>query len=174
MLWLNEHKRAWRVAVLGLLVAAILGPWGFDRIWVPAERQCQAPFIRMEGDFCGMPLSGAWLLLAAGSEFIGLFTGVTVFADLVRAYRVILFALLSVLPFFSTLLLILAGDRRRRQVFNITAWGLATGIGLLVGMSYYPRLYWVLWGIWLYIGLAASVLILEVLTLAAGKRPSQR
>jgi len=40
-------------------------------------------------------------------------------------------------------------------------------------MSSHPKLFWVLWGIWLYIGLAASALILEVLTLAAGRRPSQ-
>ncbi|GAG34347.1 unnamed protein product, partial [marine sediment metagenome] len=37
----------------------------------------------------------------------------------------------------------------------------------------YPRLFWVLWGSSLYIGLAASALILEVLTLAGGRRPSQ-
>jgi hypothetical protein len=177
MLWLSEHKRVWRLAVLGLLVVAILGPWTLDPIWVPAERQCHAPFIRMEGDFCGMPLSGAWLLWALVSEFISLVislvTGAPVLTNWGRAFLFLLFALLSVLPFFSTLLLILAGDRLRRQVFNVAAWSLAAGIGLLMGMSSYPRLYWALWGIWLYIGLAAGALILEILTLAAGRKPSQ-
>jgi len=78
-----------------------------------------------------------------------------------------------VLPFFSTLLLIVRGDRRRRQVFNVAAWGFAAGMGLLIGMFSYPKLFWMLWGIWLYIGLAVSALILEVLTLAAGRRPRQ-
>ena len=34
MMWMNEHKRVWRVAVLGLLLVAILGPWAFARIMV--------------------------------------------------------------------------------------------------------------------------------------------
>jgi hypothetical protein len=95
------------------------------------------------------------------------------FVEWADVFRVSLLLFLLVLPFFSTLLLILRGDRRRRQIFNIVAWGLAAGIALLMGMSSYPRLFWVLWGSWLYIGLAASALILEVLTLAGGRRPSQ-
>jgi len=144
---------------------------------VPAEFPCSAPFIRLEGDFCGTPLSGIWILWAIVSEFIsmvvGLVTGATVLTDLGRAFRLARFPLLLVLPFFSTLLLILAGDRRRQQVFNVAAWGLAAGVGLLIGMASYPKLFWVLWGIWLYIGLAASALILEVLTLVVGRRLNQ-
>jgi hypothetical protein len=59
-------------------------------------------------------------------------------------------------------------------MFHLAAWGLASGIGLLIGISSYPKLFWVLWGVWLYIGLAASALILEVLVLVAGRSPSQR
>ena len=76
---------------------------------------------------------------------------------------------LLVLPFFSTLLLILRRDYRHRQVFNIVAWGLAVGIGLLFGVTNYPKLFWVLWGIWLYIGLAIGALVLEGLTLKTQK-----
>jgi hypothetical protein len=59
-------------------------------------------------------------------------------------------------------------------MFHLAAWGLAFAIGLLIGISRFPKLFWVLWGIWLYTGLAASALILEVLVLAAGRSPSQR
>jgi len=175
--WINEHKTAWRVAVLIVLLVAMMGPWTFDLIHVPAEFPCSAPFIRLEGDFCGTPLSGIWILWAIVSEFInmvvGLVTGAMGFIEWARLFLVSLFLFLLVLPFFSTLLSILRRDRRRRQVFNVVAWGLAAGIGLLIGLSRYPKLYWALWGIWLYIGLAAGALILEVLALVAGRRPSQ-
>ena len=35
MLWLQEHKTVWRVAILALLLVAIMGPWIFDKINVP-------------------------------------------------------------------------------------------------------------------------------------------
>lgn len=76
-----------------------------------------------------------------------------------------LLASLFALPFLSTLLLILRGDRRPRQVFNVLAWGLAAGIGLLIGLFNYPRLFWALWGTWLYVGLAAAVVAVELLAI---------
>jgi len=48
------------------------------------------------------------------------------------------------------------------QIFTIIAWVLAIGYGLLLGLNSYPKLFWVVWGIWLYIGLAISALILEI------------
>jgi hypothetical protein len=164
--------------VLIVLVVAVTGPWTFDRIHVPAEYPCS---FRLEGDFCGVPMPGIRLIGWVVGGFVytsaGLVTGAMGFAESARLFLVSLFlfllVFLLVLPFFSTLLSILRRDRRRRQVFNVVAWGLAVGIGLLIGLSSYPKLYWALWGIWLYIGLAASALILEVLALVAGRRPSQ-
>ncbi len=177
MLWINEHKNVWRVAILVMVLVAFLGPWTFDLIWVPSEYSCSAPFIRLDNDFCGKPLPGIWFFRWMVIGFVyasaGLVTGAMVFIEWVRLFLFSLFLFLLVLPFFSTLLLILRGDRRRRQVINIAAWSLAAGIGLLIGMSSHPKLFWVLWGIWLYIGLAASALILQVLMLAAERRPSQ-
>ena len=148
MLWINEHKNVWRVAVLVLLLVAIMGPWGFgDLINVPSEFPCSTPYIRLEGDFCARPLRG-----------------ITAFSYMAGAF---IFPL--VLPFFSTLLLILRGDHPARQLANIVALGLAAGIGLLIG----PRLFWMSWGIWLYVGTAACALILEVLALTAGNRARQ-
>lgn len=116
------------------------------------------------------------MLLAIASEFIrrvaGLITGEVVLADLLVGTRLFLGTLFLVLPCMSTLLLILVDNRRPRQMFNVAVWGLALSICLLVGLSAYPSLYWELWGIWLYIGLAASVLVLEVLMLAAEKKPA--
>ena len=181
MSWIDEHKKVWRAAVLVLLLVAIAGPWTFEVIWVPSEppfSPCSAPYIRLDEDFCGTPMSGKWLLgwmvsgFASGTS--GLVTGANDFSEWVRMVLVGLLLFLLVLPFFGTLLLILRRVRRHRQVFNIVAWGLAVGIGPLIGLSSYPRLFWVLWGTWLYVGLASSALILEVLTLAAGRRSSQQ
>ena len=175
MSWINEHKLVWRVAILALVPVAIVGPWTLDRINVPSEYPCSPPTIRLEGDFCGTPLSGTWIfrwmiygLIYASA---GLVTGATVPGEWARMFFTSLLFSLLVLPFFSTLLLILRGDRRRRQLFNAAAWGLAAGMGLVIGLSSYPRLFWVLWGNWLYVGLAAGALILEAGTLAPRERP---
>ena len=169
MAWIAQHKTVWRVAILGVALVALMGPWIFDLTTVPSEYTCSAPHVRLDNDFCGLPLPGTWLLQFLPIWFISV-SGRLVAGDgnavqQARESLTGLIPLLLVLPFFSTLLLILRGDRRRRQVFNVVAWGLAAGIGLLIGVSRYPRLYWALWGVWLYIALAASALILEVLTL---------
>lgn len=149
MSWLSEHKRGWRLVILGLLLIAIVGPWTFDLINVPSEYSCSAPFIRLKGDYCGTPLSGMWILLTP------------------------LGALVLFLPFFSTLLLILSGNRRRQQILHLVVWGLATVSSLwwlLLSPAEWPLSR--LWGLWLYIGLAPSMLILEVV-LAVRRRSSQ-
>jgi len=177
MSWIDEHKRVWRVAILVAVLAAVMGPWTFDRIYVPSEYTCSAPHVRLDDKFCGTPLPGTWLFcfmaLGAIHASARLVTGPGDIGECVRGSLIGLVLLLLALPFFSSLLLILRGDRRRRQVYNAAAWGLAGGIGLLIGVSRYPRLYWTSWGVWLYIALAASALILEVLTLALGRTPAR-
>ena len=179
--WINEHKNVGRVAVLVVALVAIMGPWTFtDLLHVPSEYSCSVPFIRFDDDFCGTPLPGIGILLGLVTQFIyasaGLVTGAMGLVEWAGWALFSLFPFLLVLPFFSTLLLILRGDRRGRQVFNVAAWGLAAGTGLtgkLIGFFRYTKPLWLSWGIWLYIGLAASALILEVLTLAAGRRPNR-
>jgi hypothetical protein len=174
--WLNDRKRIWRVIALAVLLLAILGPWAFDRINVPAEFPCSRPHIRLEGDFCGLPLSGLWNLAAIALHFIGaivgLITGGNVFIDWRLMLAYLLGAFLLLLPGYSTLLLIRAGERRSRQIFNAAAWGLALGVSLLY-VSVYPYMHPALWGIWLYIGVAASSVMVEALILTAGRRLSR-
>ena len=177
MSWINEHKNGWRAALLVVVLVAIMGPWTFDQILVPSEYSCSAPNIRLDDDFCGTTLPGTywlyWMVIGFVYASAGLVTGAMGFVEWADVFRVSLLLSPLVLPFFSTLILILRGDRRRWQIFNIVAWGMAAGIALWIGMSSYPRLFWVLWGSWLYIGVATSALILEVLTLAGRRRRSQ-
>jgi len=65
--------------------------------------------------------------------------------------------------------MILGRHRRRRQVFHILVLGLAAGFALFMGTAVVSRLWWMLWGLWLYIGVTASALVLEVLTFNSEK-----
>ena len=177
MSWLNEHKRAWRVVMLGLLFVALVGPWAFDLVNVPAEYACSAPYIRLKGDYCGEPVSGMGILPALVGELInmvmGLVTGAPAITDLGWGFLVILSALLLFLPVLTTLLLILPRNRPGRQGIQWVVWGLAA-VSSLVWLSFSPA-EWLpgpLWGRWLYIGLASSMLIVEGV-LAVRRGPSR-
>ena len=144
MLSLAENKRLWRGLLLGLLLVALMGPWVFDLIHVPAEYPCSAPFIRLEGDYCGVPLTGPWILMALG----GLLT----------------------LPLISTATLLLRGDRRGLVVFHLVALILPLGALVLMGWFSDPRFSRILWGPWLYAAAAAGGLLLELARLALDRR----
>jgi len=173
-----QRERIWRLFVIGLLLLAILGPWAFDPIFVPAEYPCKTPFIRLEGDLCGTPMSGSYMLREIVSEFIvrmgGILRGALPPIDSGRDYIFTLFlgAFLIVLPLLSNLVLVLAGNRRPWQFFNVVACGLALGLALLVGFVAYSKPYWELWGAWLYIGVAITAVLVEVLILNGTLRPS--
>jgi hypothetical protein len=179
MLRIRDHKVIWRLVILVLLLAALMGPWFFDLINVPSEYVCSTPNIRLEGDFCGVPQSGLYILFAMMTapicNVVGLITGTIVLphiTDVLKNLLLIVGVLLLLSPFFSTLLMILRGDRPRLRLIHLAALVFAAGISLLYGLNNNPRLYWVLWGIWVYVGLAISALILELLVLVAGRRLS--
>jgi hypothetical protein len=180
MLRIRDHKAIWRLVILVLLLAALMGPWFFDRINVPSEYVCSAPNIRLEGDFCGVPASGLYILFAMVtapiSNVVGLITGTMGLPhinDVLQNLLLTMGALLLLSPFFSTPLMFLRGDRPRLRLIHLAALILAAGIGLLYGLNNHPRYYWVLWGSWVYAGIAISTLILELPVLVAGRRPSQ-
>jgi hypothetical protein len=65
-------------------------------------------------------------------------------------------------PFFSTLTSMFGNERLRRRS-QLAPWGLAFGLaGLLLVGSFGSVLRASLWGMWLYAGLAASVLTAEL------------
>jgi hypothetical protein len=170
MPWVKERKTVWRVVILVGVLLTLAGPWTFDVTWVPPEYSCSAPHVRLDNKYCGVPQSGArflrFLVLGTIHATGRLVAGPGDFAQRARESLVGLILLLLVLPVFCTLLLVLIGDHRCWQVFNSLAWGLAACFSLLMGVLTHPRLFWVLWGLWLYIALATIALILEVLTLA--------
>lgn len=179
MAWLNRRMNDLRVIELVLLLVAIMGPWWFDVINVPAQYVCSNPFVRLEGDFCGGPVPGSWMPLTATSGFVPmvmeLLSGTMVFADRIRDIFISLLFLLPVLPFISSLLMILGRHHRRRKVFHIIVLGLAVCFSLFMGANLmstarFSRVWWMLWGLWLYIGVTVSALALELLTFNSEKQ----
>ena len=176
MLWIDKHPRVWRAGALVLLLIALVGPWSFDLLNVPSEYTCSPPSVRLYGDFCGMPLSGIDMLTMMVEALLAFVQTGADFPVSTRDFCPLLFlcaVVLSVfvLPFFNTLLLIVRGTSRRRGIFSVVVWSLAAGISLLIG-TLRPRLFWALWGVWLYAELAVSALVLEGLTLTARGAPS--
>jgi hypothetical protein len=159
-----------RVIFLALLSLALIGPWMFDRINVPAEYTCYPPNVRLYGDFCGVPLSGIQLLYLFFSGLIfaskGLVGGSVGFTDWLRQIAFSLPGFLILLPIFSTLNIVMSRAQLGQQIFNLVAWVFALGVCLVISLSGYPRLFWALWGVWLYIGLAAGQVILGIMDLS--------
>jgi len=175
-----KNEDFWRKLVLALFILSMLGPWAFDLLNVPAQYPCGWPTVRLEGDFCGYPMSGIGALLWATGGFFYIIN------DLIKgniAARIpelitLIFTWLVILPFFSTLLLIWNKNSRRLQTINLIAWGLAgipalvmfilqTNRDQLVHFSYY------LWGLWLYILVAIGTVIFEILVSRSNIEPSR-
>lgn len=124
--------------MLALLIVSLLGPWMYDVIHVPAEYTCDNPFVRLEGDFCGLPLSGI--------KFFTWFAG----------------GFFHIIPFFTTLPLIWKKETPRLRTINLVAWILALIPTLTIFIFQIKDQAFRLWGLWLYILVAISALTVEM------------
>ena len=176
------YRNVGRVVVLIFLLVAIMGPWTYSSDGVPPAEWCRDPNILLENERCVRLVSGAevlrWVLgwfLRASVELVTRPMGLAVRPrEFLGLFLFVMLQFLLLQPFFSTLLLILGGYRRRRWVFHVTAWGLAAVCtGLLLVVSRSSGLLSELWGIWLYFGLAAAALTLELLAQVAGAAPAR-
>lgn len=168
MAWISDNKQIWRITIFVLMLLATLGPWTFDRVYVPASEPCQNS-LRLEGNFCGIPLAGIrmlpWLLSSTLFSSFRFFSGELSFF---QAGREVLFGfifILLILPAFSTLLLSVTGGKRSRRWFHIGVLCLAIALGLLFITSSIAQPNLALWGLWLYIILLFCALFLELLCL---------
>ena len=138
----SKLKTVGRVAALLFLLVALLGPWFVDS-HPSTEERCRPPLIWLGDGRC------------AGLEtFLGsvknTFTGQASLG---------MFSLLPLLPFLSTLLLLLLGERRWLWVLHLTAWGLTALYALFfffVGNTYS-------WGDGLAAVVASATLVAEIL-----------
>lgn len=174
MAWFHTNARYWRIAFLLLFVLAISGPWWFDPLHVPAPFTCSEPNVRLDEDFCGLPLSITWFY----SNFVGelgylrtsLATNAITLGDATRTLLFIAWISLPLLPLLTTVLVILRGDCRCGYLLHQVGLGLVAVLVGLIGLLGFSEASWILWGLWLYIALALSMLLLEILVLRQNRR----
>ena len=169
---ITKNKVGWRWFVLVLFVISMLGPWAFDLLSVPAQYPCEKPSVRLSGDFCGYPLSGFEAFTMA---FGGLFYMVNELIKgnitaLISGFLMLIYPGIIILPVFSILLLQWKKNSRRLQTINLVIWGLAclttvTMFVLHASREQVVHSFYLLWGIWLYILIAISEIVFEILVL---------
>ena len=144
----GELKTIGRIASLVLLLATMFGPWFIDSHPATAET-CLPPLVWQGNGLCACLVSFiATISLAVKPEHHALWV----------------LCLLPMLPFLSTLLLLVGGERRRLWVFHVTAWGLAAVYSLFLFVAYWyrnPAL--ILWGAGLGGVVAVAMLVGEIL-----------
>jgi len=175
MKWVRDNRVFIRMTTLILLILSLTGPWLYDVIMVPAEYPCGKPTVRLEGDFCGYPMPGFQVFsgFVGGFFYIifqlfaGTFTGR--FRELLAGL-----SLLPLIPFVTTILLLWKRETPRLRTINLIAWGLGCIIPLVILIAEWSVQTVRLWGLWLYIGLAISAIIFEILIRKAeGKRTNE-
>jgi hypothetical protein len=176
MLWFKEYKRNWRVTFLIMQIIAMIGPWFFDRIWVPQPYICSSPNVRLDDVFCGVPISITWLLAGVPSQFTYLVNALIAGSTSNYAateWLFILFSIFLTFPFLSTPVLILWQEQPYWSAIHRVALGLAAGTGLLIGILDFSVASWMLWGVWLYICLTICMWGLEVSIFKIHKKRGQ-
>jgi hypothetical protein len=176
---ISKHKRDIRLVIWFLLLLSIFGPWVFDGIYLPPGDPCA---VRLSNGTCGLPMPGTYVLFAVFGLFltsvVDLVKGTRVTEyDVVRGFFNSLLFIPLVLPFISTLLMVMRRDHRSRLWFHLIACSAAfiaaIIVGSMIGIFAQSDWLWRLWGIWLYLALSASALILEIIVLAANSRHRQ-
>ena len=178
MEWIDKHRNMGRVPVLVLLLLAIAGPWFFTLDGVPPPEWCRGPFFLLSNGLCAGSVSAAEILAFIGGGILAmgasLVTGAVAVYDIAAELpRILLIAMLLfvlVLPILSTLLLVAGKDSRPVRVFYLITWGIAAVLSLLPVVFDATLRSDRFWGIWLYLGLAVGVLVLEILLFAVKSR----
>lgn len=157
------QPRVLRPAAVTCVLLALVGPWAYDRINVPAEFACQAPYVRLGGDYCGLPLSGVWLLTGLGQELASFAERVAVgelrFDDLGRALLYLWALMMMLLPILGLIWRPQSRHVGWRWVRVVmTGLAVATTIFFLSNTATMELLR--LWGVWLYAG-AVFLLVLD-------------
>lgn len=176
MTWNTPNRRAWRAVLLLLLLVAFLGPWNFGLAHQLAQFECPPPYTRLEGDFCGWPQSGLRMgfEIARGVVFsVGpLLGGETSLARPVLTTPIILFPFV---PVALTLAALWRGSGRGLgRLWPFWLLGLLAVILYLLFMAAvgselgFPYLRYV-WGAWLYVVLAAAMVVVEGVVRVAGR-----
>lgn len=156
----TNNSPLWRTIALALLVIAMFGPWTYEGVYIPPESTCTWPNNRPAGHpYCGLAEAGLWQIVLSF-----MFTA-ALFGDDLNLNQWVAQATLPLLLSVSigALGLLLFIRRDARPLLFALAWGLAAlaGIGFL-NRGYF-RPYALPWGNVLFIAVALTALVLEIL-----------
>jgi hypothetical protein len=158
--WIDRHGTFIRSVVTGAALLSLLGPWAFELINVPAEFACSEPFLRLGGDFCGIPVPGSQVLLTVVGVAVGLprrlLVGGASSLEAFRSLWVFCASVLVLLPVLLALVSLLSARREAPKKLMAPLWALAVSITILYGLAT-PGGPLLQWGTFLYaiIGLVA-------------------
>ncbi|MBN1667497.1 MAG: hypothetical protein JW862_10430 [Anaerolineales bacterium] len=169
-----KRIQTWRKIILVLMLVAISGPWVIERLNVPAPYACSQGF-RVNENFCGIPFSGIYFLF---TMLVGLFhstlqllAGSSDGLALVYSLWVVWVVLSSLL----SLVVVIARQTKSGKGAIFVHLGLfvvAIVLGWVGAVGSEIPFQWQLWGIWLYLFLLLSEVILESLFLFSGTQPN--
>lgn len=196
MSFIVQNKIGFRTFILVFFIISMLGIWSFELIpfRIPVSSPCntynslvgksflsEEHFIRLNDNNCVITISGVEIIfLLTPQLFFGMFIELTegdFAAEQVLQLIFMIGVLLIILPFFSNMLLFRNRYSRRLQIINVIAWVLAC----LLAISFFfldanrdeiIKYFYLLWGLWLYILLALSAIIFEILVLKSDNKLS--
>lgn len=164
----------WLVTAI-LLAVSFFGPWMYDVILVPAQYTCDLPFVRLEGDFCGMPTSPAsyfrWGFSSGDASSRAVEKSPLTLQEWTQGYSFVFISFLLVLPIFSSLLRLWKPDHRSLRIFHL---GVVGSVVLLMAAEVIlepDTLQPALWGLWLYRIAILAALGVELGLIAAKPKP---
>lgn len=154
MLQVDKLKNIGRVAPLILLLVTTMGPWFIDSH--PATQEsCSPPLVWQGNGYCACLVS---FMTALGQAVKPGHSGLW------------LLCLPPALPFLSTLLLFLCGERRWLWILHVAGWGLVAFYSLFLFVGYwYRHSVLILWGAGFCGVMAVAILVGEILV---GRSPA--
>jgi len=172
MLFNLEKEGFLRKLILAAFVLAMLGPWSFDLVNIPAQFPCEGLPVRLAGDFCGFPVSGFGGIIMVSTCLFRL-PGVLATGNIAMLFpelTAVFIMLFVFLPVFSFLPLLRKKGSHRLQIMNLILWVLGgfAALAMLAMQAMRPQVapvIYLVWGIWLYILAAMGAVTLEVIVL---------
>lgn len=172
MSFILEKESLLRKLIMAGFLLAMLGPWSFDLVGVPAQFPCKGLPVRLVGEYCGHPVSGFRGIIMVASSLFRILSAVvngtidTLLPELI-ALIILLFAFL---PVISSIQLVRNNSSRWLQVVNLILWvlGALAASAMFAMQMTRPQVapvVYLVWGVWLYILVAVSAIVLEVVVM---------
>lgn len=162
--WVDSCGTLIHSVLVAATLLSLIGPWAFERVNVPAEYDCSKPYVRLEGDYCGLPVAGFKIIVLVFGVILEmparLHVGGASLSEAFRAVLVFCLAALALLPVLLELVSVLAYRGEKLKSVLAPVWALGVSLTVLYG-SAFRATYLVQWGLWLYVVTGLIALTME-------------